>query len=67
MNLTRDLALELAGDNVTVNAVCPGYIETPIQDYLTPEIIEQCRQDTPLPRLGLAEGYWAGGGVFCLG
>ena len=53
VNLTRDSALELAGDNVTVNAVCPGYIETPIQDYLTPEIIEQCRRDTPLPRLGL--------------
>lgn len=53
VNLTRDSAVELAGDNITVNAICPGYIETPIQDYLTEEVIEQCRRDTPLPRLGL--------------
>ncbi len=53
VNLTRDSAVELAGDNITVNAVCPGYIETPIQDYLSEEIIEQCKRDTPLPRLGL--------------
>jgi len=53
VNLTRDSAVELAGDNITVNTVCPGYIETPIQDYLTEEIIAQCRRDTPLPRLGL--------------
>ena len=53
VNLTRDSAVELAADNITVNAVCPGYIETPIQDYLTEEVIEQCKEDTPLPRLGL--------------
>ena len=53
VNLTRDSAVELAADNITVNAVCPGYIETPIQDYLTEEVIEQCKKDTPLPRLGL--------------
>jgi NAD(P)-dependent dehydrogenase (short-subunit alcohol dehydrogenase family) len=52
VNLTRDSAVELAGDNITVNAICPGYIETPIQDYLTEEQIEASRQRTPLPRLG---------------
>ena len=50
VNLTRDSAVGLAGDNITVNAVCTGYIETPIQDYLSEEIIEHCRRDTPLPR-----------------
>ena len=53
VNLTRDTAVELASDNITVNAICPGYIETPIQDYLTEEQIETSRHRTPLPRLGL--------------
>ena len=44
VNLTRDSAVELAGDNITVNAICPGYIETPIQDYLTEEQIEASRK-----------------------
>ncbi len=53
VNLTRDSATELAGHGVTVNAICPGYIETAIQDYLTPEQIAGARDRTPLPRLGL--------------
>lgn len=53
VNLTRDTAVELGRDNITVNVICPGYIETAIQDYLTPEQIEDCRRRTPLPRLGL--------------
>ena len=53
VNLTRDSAIELDSENFTVNAICPGYIETPIQDYLTEEQIETSRHRTPLPRLGL--------------
>ncbi len=53
LNLTRDSALELAPFGITVNAICPGYIETPIQDYLSEEQIEACRRRTPLPRFGL--------------
>ncbi len=30
LNLTRSLASEMAGYNVNVNAVCPGWIWTPI-------------------------------------
>jgi NAD(P)-dependent dehydrogenase (short-subunit alcohol dehydrogenase family) len=45
-------ALEVGRDGITVNAICPGYIETAIQDYLTPEQIDACRARTPLPRLG---------------
>lgn len=52
VNLTRDIAVEVAADNITVNAICPGYIETPIQDYLTQQQIEDCKVKTPLPRLG---------------
>ncbi len=52
VNLTRDTAVEVGRHGITVNAICPGYVETAIQDYLTPEQIEACRQRTPLPRLG---------------
>jgi len=52
VNLARDTAVEVGASGVTVNAICPGYIETAIQDYLTPEEIEACRERTPLPRLG---------------
>jgi NAD(P)-dependent dehydrogenase (short-subunit alcohol dehydrogenase family) len=53
VNLTRDLAMEVAPDGITVNAVCPGYIETAIQDYLTEEQIRDALEKTPLPRFGL--------------
>ena len=53
VNLTRDTALELGPHAITCNVVCPGYIETPIQDYLTPAQVEGARQRTALPRLGL--------------
>jgi NAD(P)-dependent dehydrogenase (short-subunit alcohol dehydrogenase family) len=52
VNLARDTALEVAADGITVNAICPGYIETSLQDYMTPEQIDGCRARTPLPRLG---------------
>ncbi len=54
VNLTRDTAVELGAQNITVNVICPGYIETAIQDYLTPEQIEACRERIPLPRFGLS-------------
>ena len=48
----RGICLELAREGAK--------IETPIQDYLTPEFIEQCRRDTPLPRdIGRAGAFFA--------
>lgn len=32
LGLTRALAVELVGYNITVNAVCPGYVNTPMTD-----------------------------------
>ncbi|WP_049998772.1 SDR family NAD(P)-dependent oxidoreductase [Halococcus sediminicola] len=37
IGLTQTLALELAPDDITVNAICPGIVETPMwTDVLTP-------------------------------
>lgn len=32
VGLTKTLGLELAEDNITVNAICPGYVHTPLVD-----------------------------------
>jgi len=46
MGLTKTLALELAEDNVTVNAICPGIVDTPMwRDVLTPAS-EESYEDT---------------------
>ena len=41
VGLTKTLALELADDDVTVNAICPGIVETPMwEQILTPSMDE---------------------------
>jgi len=52
-NLTRDLAVELGHEGVNVNVICPGVIETPMNDFLTDDEIERMKEQTLLPRLGL--------------
>jgi NAD(P)-dependent dehydrogenase (short-subunit alcohol dehydrogenase family) len=52
VNLTRDLATEVAADGVTVNAVLPGVIKTPMQDLNDKETMDRQEANTPLPRLG---------------
>ena len=53
VNMVRDTALEIGQFGITVNAICPGYVETAIQDYLTREQIEEALEKTALPRFGL--------------
>jgi NAD(P)-dependent dehydrogenase (short-subunit alcohol dehydrogenase family) len=53
VNMVRDTALEIGQFGITVNAICPGYIETAIQDYLTPEQVEEALEKTALLRFGL--------------
>jgi NAD(P)-dependent dehydrogenase (short-subunit alcohol dehydrogenase family) len=52
VNLTRDLAQEVAAEGVTVNTVLPGVIKTPMQDLNDEETIERQTERTLLPRLG---------------
>jgi 3-oxoacyl-[acyl-carrier protein] reductase len=52
-SLTRALAKELAPFNITVNAVSPGVVYTPIHErFNTPESLEKLRLTIPLQRLG---------------
>lgn len=52
VNLTRDLAVELAPNGVTVNTILPGVIKTPMQDLNDEETMERQVEKTLLPRLG---------------
>ncbi len=40
IGFTKTVALELARDNITCNAICPGFVETPI---VTKQIADQAR------------------------
>jgi len=55
IELTRSMALELA-PTVRVNAVCPGYVLTPMQEAeYTPEMLRECESKIPLGRLARPE------------
>jgi 3-oxoacyl-[acyl-carrier protein] reductase len=52
IGLTRTASRELAGRDITVNAVAPGFIETEMTAKLGEEILTQVRKEIPLGRLG---------------
>jgi len=52
IGLTRAIAVEVASRNITVNAVAPGFIETPMTDPLSPELKEKMKSMIPLGRFG---------------
>ncbi|MET3682875.1 NAD(P)-dependent dehydrogenase (short-subunit alcohol dehydrogenase family) [Alkalibacillus flavidus] len=49
VNLTRSLGVEYAEENIRINALCPGFVDTPI---LPPESKEALAEATPVKRLG---------------
>lgn len=56
VGFTRTAALEWGPDNILVNALCPGYIETDLtRQNNTPEQIEAMCAQLPLRRLGRPE------------
>jgi 3-oxoacyl-[acyl-carrier protein] reductase len=55
LGFTKSLARELAGRNITVNAVAPGFITTDMTSKLSPEILEGVQKVIPLKRFGEAD------------
>jgi 3-oxoacyl-[acyl-carrier protein] reductase len=55
IGLTKALSREVASRNITVNAVAPGYIETPMTQVLSQEVIDFAMKVIPLGRMGLPE------------
>jgi len=54
INFTQVLAMEIARDGVTVNAVCPGIIDTDMgrNNYRNEESLRQVKEKTAMGRLG---------------
>jgi len=54
IGLMRALAAETAKDGITVNAVCPGYTETPMLDRAVERIATATKRDAAQARAALA-------------
>ncbi|MEX2444431.1 MAG: 3-oxoacyl-[acyl-carrier-protein] reductase [Alkalispirochaeta sp.] len=55
VGLTKSMAREVAGRNVRVNAIAPGFIETEMTDRLNEEQRETLQSQIPMGRIGSAE------------
>ena len=54
IGLTKAIAIEIASRNITVNAVAPGFIKTPMTDVLPDKVKEELNTRIPLGRMGSA-------------
>ncbi|MGB6900254.1 MAG: 3-oxoacyl-[acyl-carrier-protein] reductase [Candidatus Acidiferrum sp.] len=54
VGLTKAVAIEIASRNITVNAVAPGFIATPMTDVLPDKVKDELKLRIPLGRMGTA-------------
>jgi len=54
IGLTKAIAIEIASRGITVNAVAPGFIATPMTDVLPDKVMEELKVRIPLGRMGSA-------------
>jgi 3-oxoacyl-[acyl-carrier protein] reductase len=52
IGLTKAIAVEIASRNITVNAVAPGFITTPMTDPLPDKVKQEMMAKIPLGRMG---------------
>ena len=52
IGLTKAIAMEISSRNITVNAVAPGFIESPMTEVLSDKIKEELKTRIPLGRMG---------------
>jgi len=55
VSLTRTLALELGKRGIRVNAIAPGFIETPMTSVVPDKLRDRAIEQTPLKRTGKPE------------
>jgi 3-oxoacyl-[acyl-carrier protein] reductase len=55
LGLTRSVATEVIADGVHVNAIAPGFIDTPILECIPTELLPRYLAQVPQKRLGTAE------------
>ena len=55
IGFTKTIAREFAQRGININAIAPGYIETPMTDVLAEKVKEQLRRLIPMERLGKPE------------
>jgi 3-oxoacyl-[acyl-carrier protein] reductase len=55
LGFTRSVAREVGVAGVTVNAIAPGYIETPMTEPLSPVVKQMWTMNTPLKKAGKPE------------
>lgn len=52
IGFTKALALESAAKGITVNAICPGYIETDMTAAMRQEVLDSIIKQIPAARMG---------------
>ncbi|MHC2067205.1 3-oxoacyl-[acyl-carrier-protein] reductase [Bremerella sp. T1] len=52
IGFTRSLSRELAGRKVTINAICPGFIESDMTKALGPAVEDEVKKRIPAKRMG---------------
>lgn len=55
IGFTKSVAAEVIGIGVYVNAIAPGFVDTPLLDFVIPEMMAYIIMRTPLGRIGTAD------------